>query len=125
MKLEEAEWFGLTVPQAITRNKMIMAKENQPIPLKYELARKLLHDLERKFVSFVLCVENFFFCYHFARTNDVDPPPETDGQKVQTIESGYDTIIFIYRQLSLFINQFCLLLLSSIDGSIKSNPHWD
>lgn len=49
IKLEEAEWFGLTVQQAVTRHKKLTAKENPPIPLKYELARKLLYDLERKY----------------------------------------------------------------------------
>ncbi|XP_027204270.1 mitochondrial ribosomal protein L28 [Dermatophagoides pteronyssinus] len=61
--LEEAEWFGLTVQQAVTRHKKLTAKDNQPIPLKYELARKLLYDLEH-------------------------PTPETSDQKVHTKDSS-------------------------------------
>jgi large subunit ribosomal protein L28 len=44
--LEEAEWFGLTTAQAITRQKVIEAYQNQTQPLKIKFAAELVEKLK-------------------------------------------------------------------------------
>ena len=45
-QLEEADWFGLPVGEALRKYKMLNAKESVKPPLKYELTLKLLDQLE-------------------------------------------------------------------------------
>ncbi|KAF7492414.1 hypothetical protein SSS_10079 [Sarcoptes scabiei] len=46
--LEEAEWFGLSVPQAINRMKILEAKNYPTLPMKYALTRKFIQDIEEQ-----------------------------------------------------------------------------
>ncbi|XP_054160151.1 39S ribosomal protein L28, mitochondrial-like [Oppia nitens] len=45
--LEEAEWFGLSVKQAIEKQKLIDAKQYKPIPLKAILTQELIEELQK------------------------------------------------------------------------------
>lgn len=48
MPREEIEWFGLSVRDALLKHKLADAQANDKLPLKYELAKKLLEDLKNK-----------------------------------------------------------------------------
>jgi hypothetical protein len=45
-KLEEAEWIGLTINQAITKQIQIDRLKNKPQPLKVKLTKELLARLD-------------------------------------------------------------------------------
>lgn len=49
LPLEEAEWFGLSIVDALRKNKAETAKREAKLPLKYELSRKLIEELNSKF----------------------------------------------------------------------------
>lgn len=49
IQIEEAEWFGLTEREAVRKQRLIDAKNNVKIPLKYEFTRKLLEELQSNF----------------------------------------------------------------------------
>ena len=48
---EEAEWFGLSESNAITKQKIIDAIANVKLPLKYQFTKDLIAMLERKFLD--------------------------------------------------------------------------
>lgn len=45
---EEAEWLGLTIEEAVEKGREIEEALNQPIPLKYKLAKALAYRLQGK-----------------------------------------------------------------------------
>ena len=49
MKAEEAEWFGLSIKDAVLKQKLIDAKNYKPIPLKMTLAKELIEELQSIF----------------------------------------------------------------------------
>jgi len=44
---EEAEWLGLSVRDAMVKQKIIEAKNNKPIPLKATLTQELIEELQK------------------------------------------------------------------------------
>lgn len=50
---EEAEWFGLSIVEALRKSKVETAKRDVKIPLKYELSRKLIEELNSKHLCYV------------------------------------------------------------------------
>ena len=51
VSLEEAEFSGLTIPEATTKLKIMEAEKKKTIPLKVILAQKLVEDLKEKAAS--------------------------------------------------------------------------
>jgi len=43
---EEAEWFGLTMREAVQKQKLIEVEQNPPVPLKYKLRQQFIEDLK-------------------------------------------------------------------------------
>ena len=78
--MEEAEWFGLPVMKAITKQKIEDARDNKKLPLKYELTRNLLEELK----SMCLLATNhccytcvlLVFLLLIIGPKDVDPTPD-------------------------------------------------
>ena len=61
LKLEEAEWIGLTISQAIAKQIQIEALKMKPKPLKVKLTKDLLARLDGKLIKNLNDQKNIWF----------------------------------------------------------------